>query len=72
MGFSIIVIGSPIGEPVHGCTSSRFPVSLSGSAPLREIFTAWIRLRRIDAVKGSRGDPTLYGKGADAVGALSP
>ena len=44
-GLSTIVVESPNGDRVHGCPSFRFPVSLRVSAPLREIITAWIRLR---------------------------
>jgi hypothetical protein len=46
VGLSIIAIESPNGDPVHGWLCFRLPVALCVPAPLREIFTAWIRLSR--------------------------
>ena len=42
---SFIVIESPIGDPVHGCQNSRFPVALSVSASLRDISSPWMGSR---------------------------
>ncbi len=46
MGLSISAIASPNGDPVHGWLGFSLPVALCVSAPLREVFTAWIRLSR--------------------------
>jgi hypothetical protein len=46
VGRSISAIASPNGDPVHGWLCFSLPVALCVSGPMREIFTAWIRLSR--------------------------
>ena len=47
MSRSITGMESPIGESLQGCPDFRLPVSLRAFASLREIATAWRRLKQV-------------------------